>query len=120
MPGLIGRYWTDYSGDWWQGFVRMACQKDDQSYNYAMVPVLILDYCKAPIEWVMAPGIAGKLQIDLYFVISRFIKFMFIFRPLGDFWPLFANWAIGCEHVCNRTIANYSLNFDRQSHLHLL
>ena len=48
----------------------MACQKDDQSYNYAMVPVLILDYCKAPTEWVMAPGIAGKLQIDLYFLFS--------------------------------------------------
>ena len=100
----------------------MACQKDDQSYNYAMVPVLILDYCKAPTEWVMAPGIAGKFITKvLYFVLYRHCKlFMLIFRSLGDFWPLFTNWTVGCEHVCNRTIADYSFNFNRQSHFHLL
>ena len=58
--GLRGRYWTDYSGEWWEGFVRMACQRTNtEEYDFAHVPILVMDYFKAPTEWVMAQGTGG-------------------------------------------------------------
>lgn len=60
MKGLRARFWTDYSGDWWLRFVQMAKQKDGTSqYEYASVPILVLDYLFAPTEWVMATGEYG-------------------------------------------------------------
>ena len=60
VQGLRARYWSDYSGEWWDGFARMACQKiNGDQYDYAFVPVRILDYLLAPTEWVMAVGTTG-------------------------------------------------------------
>ena len=61
VDGLHGRYWTDYHGDWWDRFVRMACQQpNSDKYEYASVPLLVLDYMNAPTEWVQTSGTAGK------------------------------------------------------------
>jgi len=59
--GLRARYWSDFIGEWWDSFCRMACQQiNGSNYDYAMVPVLILDYLTAPTEWVMASGKGGE------------------------------------------------------------
>ena len=65
VKGLRARFWTDFSGDWWLRFVQMAKQKDGTNkYEYASVPILVLDYLYAPTEWVMATGeYGGKILV---------------------------------------------------------
>jgi len=58
--GLRARFWTDHSGDWWLRFVQMACQHDGgDDYDYATVPILVIDYLHAPTEWILANGTGG-------------------------------------------------------------
>ena len=60
VRGLKGQFWSDHSGDWWLRFVRMACQTDGDKYDYACIPILVMDYLFAPTEWIMANGDGGN------------------------------------------------------------
>ena len=42
----------------------MACQDGDESFDYACVPILVVDYLFAPTQWIMANGDGGTLIIS--------------------------------------------------------
>ena len=118
VMGLKAQWWSDHSGDWWLRFIRMACQDGNDSFDYACVPILVMDYLFAPTQWVMANGDGGMFIIYNYgdkygqnwvysanlYLFTYFYGLIFInilLRSMGNIWSLRPCWQIEPSSICH-------------------